>query len=435
MHHSPLARASAPAETPLGGAAPLAQHAELQDSPAPHPAAGSERTARTRRRGWNGGWRGLEVVLLYVTFTVGGFAINGIGSILLPLQPELGVDRSVVAFYPTLFAAGPLTVGLVGVHVVRRLGQRGTLAAAYVLTMIGAAMLGIPVLVPSAIGAFVLGFAGALVNVVLPVRLAELHPSRGASLLSEANGIASVVSILAPSMIGAALGLGLGWRAGYLIPIVVASFALLMAWFTKLGVTDTVEDVTLAEPEDFTPGTRIPGLFERWLDLPLAISAEFAIIYWCATALTEWHNAETSIATAAGSAFLAGMALMRLGGARVLDVRPARQTVLACTSLALLGFALFWAGPALWVSILGLFLSGAGIALLYPASVTRLLRIAGSERQRASQYAILASGLSVALAPLLLAALAGVVGVRWAYLMVPALLLTLLLKNLRTKVQ
>ena len=385
--------------------------------------------ARTTTPPQRGGWRGLEVILLYITFTLGGFAITGIGSILLPLQPELGVDRSVVALYPTLFAAGPLTIGLVGLRLVRRLGQRGTLGAAYVLTLIGAALLGLPFLIPSGLGAFILGLAGAMVNVVLPVRLAELHPARGASLLSEANGVASVVSILAPMAIGGALGAGLGWRAGYLIPIVAVAVALLIAWFAKVGVTDTADGAALAQPA--TSSGRIPGLFERWLDIPLAVSVEFAILYWSATALAEWHSVETATATAAGGSFIAGMAIMRLGGARLLDVRPPRHAVVGGAAVALIGFTAFWAGPDLWVSVVGLFVAGSGIALLFPASVTRLLRRAGAERQRASQYAILGSGLSVGLAPLALAALAGLVGVRWAYLMVPAILLLLLVKNLR----
>ena len=50
-------------------------------------------------------------------------------------------------------------------------------------------------------------------------------------------------------------------------------------------------------------------------------------------------------------------------------------------------------------------------------------------------HSILASGLSVGLAPLLLAAIAGLVGMRWAYLMVPLLLVTLLLKNLRASAE
>jgi len=42
------------------------------------------------------------------------FLLNGLGAVLAPLQKELRVSRGDVAFYPSLFAAGLVVVGLIG---------------------------------------------------------------------------------------------------------------------------------------------------------------------------------------------------------------------------------------------------------------------------------------------------------------------------------
>ena len=59
--------------------------------------------------------------LTWLLFGVGAcfsYLLTGIGSILAPLQDELGVSRSEVALLPTLFAAALVAVGLVGGRIV-----------------------------------------------------------------------------------------------------------------------------------------------------------------------------------------------------------------------------------------------------------------------------------------------------------------------------
>ena len=51
------------------------------------------------------------------------FLLNGLGAVLAPLQRDLHVTRSDVAFYPSLFAAGLVVVGLTGGELVGRIGR------------------------------------------------------------------------------------------------------------------------------------------------------------------------------------------------------------------------------------------------------------------------------------------------------------------------
>ena len=100
--------------------------------------------------------------------------------------------------------------------------------------------------------------------------------------------------------------------------------------------------------------------------------------------------------------------------------------------LPLVGFALFWATPWLATSALGLLVAGAGVALLYPVSVARLVAAWPDRQDLAAARGALASGMAIGIAPLVLARLADAAGLRTAYLVVPALLLLLVAKAART---
>ena len=63
-------------------------------------------------------------LVLYAALGMLGFLLNGIGAILAPLQEQLGVSRAEVAFYPSLFAVALVVTGLFGGPFVRAIGHR-----------------------------------------------------------------------------------------------------------------------------------------------------------------------------------------------------------------------------------------------------------------------------------------------------------------------
>ncbi len=99
--------------------------------------------------------------------------------------------------------------------------------------------------------------------------------------------------------------------------------------------------------------------------------------------------------------------------------------------IALVGFAGFWAIPNLWASAAGLLIAGLGVAVMFPASISRLIAADPTNRERSSQLGALGVGLAIALAPVVLAFLGDLVGMRVAYLAVPLMLVIVLLKNFR----
>jgi fucose permease len=103
--------------------------------------------------------------------------------------------------------------------------------------------------------------------------------------------------------------------------------------------------------------------------------------------------------------------------------------ILVCTAAALAGFALFWAAPNLALAATGLLVTGLGVALLYPTTVSRVIAAWPQAPDRASARAALGSGLAIGVAPFVLAQVSDRIGLRAAYLIVPALLLVLAVRG------
>ena len=167
-------------------------------------------------------------LVLYAALGMLGFLLNGIGAILAPLQEQLGVSRAEVAFYPSLFAVALVITGLVGGPFVRRVGHRLGLVTAITGQIAGALLLASSVRVLTLIGAALLGLGSALIIALVPAALGARHPRFTTAALGEANAVSSFASLLAPAAVAGAIGLGIGWAAGYLLPVLPVAVALLV---------------------------------------------------------------------------------------------------------------------------------------------------------------------------------------------------------------
>jgi fucose permease len=106
--------------------------------------------------------------------------------------------------------------------------------------------------------------------------------------------------------------------------------------------------------------------------------------------------------------------------------------VLGGSAVTAAGFALFWSSPLTWLAAVGLFVTGTGVALMYPATLSRLVAAWPHDRNAAAGLGALASGAAIGIPPFVLAGLADHVGIRAAYLLVPGLLVLLVLLVLLT---
>jgi fucose permease len=85
---------------------------------------------------------------------------------------------------------------------------------------------------------------------------------------------------------------------------------------------------------------------------------------------------------------------------------------------------IFWRTQNVLIGLSGLFLTGLGVANLYPMILSLTIGAANGNTVQASARATLASGTAILLLPLVLGRLADVVGIRLAYGVVLLLLIS-----------
>lgn len=371
--------------------------------------------------------RGYATWLLYGAFGCMAFLLNGMGAILPPLQADLRVSRGEVAFYPSLFAVGLIVVGLGGAPLVARIGRAAAFRAAIGAILAGGLLVAAPERLVTLLGALLLGLGAALLIQLVPAVLATTHPEAPAAAIGEANGLASAASVLAPLAVSATLAAGVGWRIGYLaVPLLVLAAIALPIWRLPVAEAPRAATDKAANPSP---------MIGRWVDLLVAVSVEFCMVFWAASAFIAWDHASASQGAALASLFLVGMAAARLMSARIIRRVPDPRTlVLLCTIGATAGFVVFWSAPNLTLAAAGLLLAGLGVALLYPTTVSRVVAAWPHAPDRAAARAALGSGLAIGCAPFLLAQISDAAGLRTAFLIVPVLLLVLALRGARPEV-
>jgi MFS family permease len=362
---------------------------------------------------------------LYWLLGLVGFLLNGLGAALGSLQKQLQVDRSQVAFYPTLFAAGLLCIGVIGPRLVGAVGRVTLGRASLALIGSGALLLCSGWRPATMVGAALLGLGCATVVQLVSAGLADQHGARAPAALGEANALSSAASVAGPLAVAAGIVLLGDWRVGYMLLPLVA-IVVLAPRLQAPPVTDHPADLHERRAAAGLPPGRLLG---RWITLLLSISVEFCMVFWVADALTAWHGAGAGPAAALTGLFVAGMAVVRTGSQRLIGHRHPLRMMSASAVVALVGFTLFWTAPALGLAAVGLVVMGAGVALLYPLSLARVVAAWPDRPDGAAARAALASGLAIGASPLVLAALADLVGLRRAYLLVPCILVALVLRT------
>ena len=132
-------------------------------------------------------------------------------------------------------------------------------------------------------------------------------------------------------------------------------------------------------------------------------------------------------AAQAVSLFLAAMIVGRILGSRLVQRFSARRVITISIVVAALGFLLFWRTDSTWIGLSGLFLTGLGVANLYPLILSLAISAANGNTVQAGARATLASGTAILALPLVLGRLADAFGIRSAYGVVVLLLISIFL--------
>ncbi len=356
--------------------------------------------------------------LAYAMLAIYGYFLNIIGPITPFLKDELSLSYTISSLHFSAFAAGMIAVGLFGHRLIHRLGRWNSLwLAAFGMSLFALLLIGgrHPALTIGA--AFLMGLVGSLILAIVPSVLSDQYGERRAVALAEANVISSTISALAPVLVGWFAGSVFGWRAA----MVIAAIAVVAIRFGFGKVAFPPDRPrSAADPKD-RPLPRLYWIY--WVALVVAVSVEFCMISWSADYLETGLGMPKASAAQAVSLFLGSMILGRWASSRLVLRYSSHQVVTGSLIVASVGFLIYWSATAPLGGMIGLFVTGLGVAALYPLILALAIGASDGSTVRASAVSSLASGTAILALPLILGRLADAAGIHAAFAIIIVLLI------------
>ena len=345
---------------------------------------------------------------------------SALGPLMPFLRAELGMSYTTASLHFSAFALGVLPAGLIGDRLSGTFGRRRMVWGGGSGMAAGAALLvaGVHSTV-TLIGTFTMGMLGGLLLMNLQAILSDEHGESRSVAISESNVVASLCAIVAPLSIGAFERADiLGWRGAILAA--VAALALVYGRFRGTPIPNARP--AGADGKAVSPGLLPPLFWGYCAALFLAVAVEWSMAFWGAAFLQDEVGFRTADAATLMGAFFVAMLLGRVAGSRLARRFSEAALLLGAQLVAIAGFALFWlvplTMPVTWgatSSVAGLFVTGLGVANLYPFVVSAATGIVPERVDRAVARIALAGGSAILLAPFVLGSAADVFGIGKAY--------------------
>jgi MFS family permease len=340
-----------------------------------------------------------------------GFAITGLGAVLVLLARDLDLPVERLAWLSATFGLGLLVIAPLGPLLLRG-GPRRALRAGALATGAGCALLAVAANLPVAVaGALLLGVGGAAIVLATPAMLTGPHAALD---ISRVIAVSSTASVLAPAGLGAVDALGVNGRLALLVAVPPLAVLAVVAR-PAAGPQDHRPEVPRQRP-------RLSQVARRWLRVLLSVSVEFCFTIWGVARLRD-TGLPTAAAALLGTAFPVGMAVGRLAGPALLGRVP-MVPLGGLTAAA--GAVVVSAVDRPGLVTAALVVAGAGVATLYPVTLADLVATPHLAASHAASLGALASGAAIVGAPVALAAVAGTVGLRAAFLITLPLIALLL---------
>lgn len=349
--------------------------------------------------------------------------VYGFGASLALLRDDQGTSAWLGGLHSTALALG----GIIGALLTPRLNHRfgrGPVARA---AAIGTALCIVVYLWPgmpvggTLAAILVACLFGNIVVVVVNSFIAAHQGPASPPAFTESMGLAALMGLLAPLGIGLAASTVLGWRAGLFVTVI--AFAIVEVWRGRnlLSYGGPGEVRTRKEAGSLPPRT--------WWALVAGmtyIGAEFCLSLWGVDLLRERAGMSPAAAAAGLSTILGGLFVGRVFGIRLAERVPVERLLRVSLVLGLIAFMAAWVSTSPVTILVALFVTGVGLSLVWPLSMSRIIRASGDNPDRASALALAFTTAAIGLAPFVLGALAASIGVHLAFLIVPVLLVVTL---------
>ena len=367
--------------------------------------------------------------LTYAQLGVWGFFLYGFGPVVPLLRDEQDTSAAVASLHSTSLAVGALIGGFLFPVLARRIGRGRTLWLSLAGIAVGAAALSILRPLPATLTAVVVAATfGTMAVCGVNTALTEHHRAAAPAAISEANAACAGMGILAPIVIGLAVGAGIGWRPALAVEVGLIALVALAAVVFRVRLP---QGTTAAAAAGSRSGRLPRAYWIAWALMGLTGSIEVCLSLWSADVLRSHAGMSPGGASAALSSIVGGMFLGRLVGGRIaLRVAPV-PLLLAALTVSMVGFLVFWASPIGWIAVGGLTILGLGNAMHYPLAISIALAAAQGQAERAAGYSSYSMAVGFGIAPVVLGWVADGVGPHLAFLILPGFIVVAALLVLR----
>jgi fucose permease len=363
-------------------------------------------------------------------FLLAGFYIystNVQGNVVPFLQAEFALSYRAVSLHSSALAAGIILVGLFGERVAAALGRRKTLWLGVGGLAGGGILLCLaPAAWASITACFLIGALGALLPAVIPALLADIHGARRVEAYAAQAIVAYSFGLAAPLLAGAAIWLGLGWRAAVLLGVGVG-LAITVA-FRRTAIVEPAavpHDDARRESEGLPPALP-PAFWAYWVLMATTCALEFSILFWAPAFLERVVGFGAATAATMAAGFPLGVLSGRIALRALVRRMSPRHLLVGALVLLIVGFVLYWgvgsAAVGRAAAVAGIVVIGLGVAPLYPLITNFAVGAAPHAAGLASMRLALSFGLAFLLAPIALGALADEAGLGPAHLALPVLI-------------
>ncbi len=349
--------------------------------------------------------------LAYAMLAYIGFSQAILGPLMAFLRSDFGLNYTQGGFLPATIAVGLVFSGLIGDWLAHHISRR-------VLFWSGGIVLAISVIALSLsrqywlviISVLGMGFGGSLTQIMIQALLSDQHGEGRAIALTEANVAASLSATFTPFVIGMLQTTAAGWRAISMFAVLLLLLLAVPFRHVPIPGSARMRSQSTADKSHLSV-----SFWLYWMVLFLVVAAEMTLAVWATDFLSSVAGLSRTNAVLAFGSFPAAMLIGRFGGSRLMRRWSSQTLLLAALGLTLVGFPIFWLSRLAVFNIFGLFITGLGIANLYPLTLSVAVGLAAGQTNQASARASLGVGAALLTAPLLLGWLADRFGLQNAY--------------------
>lgn len=358
----------------------------------------------------------------WISFTqISLFAVffYGFGATQALLRDEQGTTRTVSGLHATVYAVATVIAALILPAAITRFDRNTVLRVGVIGLCLGLAIYTAPGgLSASLAGIAVIAFFGCAIIVTSNAFVMDHQKGAGPAALTQANALAALIGLLGPLAIGLGAATILGWRFGLWVLI----GALIVSELARRRYAGVYRVPSPVLEREVHHGPLPRSFYWSLGALAMFMATEFALTLWSADLLRDRAGVGPAAAAASVAAYTAGVLLGRVVGSRLAESHPIDRILKASIAIGVVGFAVVWATTLPILMLIGLFVSGMGLAVSWPLGVARAVLTSGGRTDIASGRAAAAGSLAGGISPFVLGALADQFDVHLAFLIVPALL-------------